>query len=75
VTRGPALIGAGGERAAYAAAGIRAKPGWGRSSSSGGEAGIGNRPGGGARAQVRAEGFPRIAFRCSPYHTASAFSP
>src|SRR5262244_2574917 len=27
------------------------------------------------RAQVRAEGFPRIAFRCSPYHTASALFP
>jgi class 3 adenylate cyclase/predicted ATPase len=27
------------------------------------------------RAQVRAEGLPRIAFRCSPYHTNSALSP
>src|SRR5262249_20926709 len=27
------------------------------------------------RAQMRAEGFPRIAFRCSPYHTASALFP
>jgi class 3 adenylate cyclase len=27
------------------------------------------------RAQVRAEGLPRIAFRCSPYHTTSALSP
>ena len=27
------------------------------------------------RAQVRAEGFPRMAFRCSPYHTASALYP
>jgi class 3 adenylate cyclase/predicted ATPase len=27
------------------------------------------------RAQVRAEGLPRIAFRCSPYHTASALYP
>src|SRR5262245_7192747 len=27
------------------------------------------------RAQVSAEGFPRIAFRCSPYHTASALFP
>ena len=27
------------------------------------------------RAQVRAEGLPRMAFRCSPYHTASALYP
>jgi predicted ATPase/class 3 adenylate cyclase len=27
------------------------------------------------RAQVRAEGLPRIAFRCSPYHTHSALFP
>ena len=27
------------------------------------------------RAQVRAEGLPRIAFRCSPYHTHSALYP
>jgi predicted ATPase/class 3 adenylate cyclase len=27
------------------------------------------------RAQVRAEGLPRMAFRCSPYHTTSALSP
>src|SRR4029453_6344863 len=29
----------------------------------------------GLRAQVRAEGLPRIALRCSPYHTASALYP
>src|SRR5262245_56678112 len=29
----------------------------------------------GLRAQVRAEGLPRIAYRCSPYHTASALYP
>ena len=27
------------------------------------------------RAQVRAEGVPRIAYRCSPYHTTSALYP
>jgi predicted ATPase len=27
------------------------------------------------RAQVRAEGGPRMAFRCSPYHTTSALYP
>jgi predicted ATPase len=27
------------------------------------------------RAQVRAEGLPRMAFRCSPYHTTSALYP
>ncbi|HSF31851.1 MAG TPA: adenylate/guanylate cyclase domain-containing protein [Candidatus Tectomicrobia bacterium] len=27
------------------------------------------------RAQVRTEGLPRIAFRCSPYHTTSALYP
>src|SRR5262245_4863091 len=41
-----------------------------------GEAGIGKSAlVAGLRAQVRAEGFPRIAFRCSPYHTASALFP
>jgi predicted ATPase len=41
-----------------------------------GEAGIGKSAlVEGLRAQVRAEGLPRIAFRCSPYHTASALSP
>ena len=29
----------------------------------------------GLRAQVRAEGLPRMAFRCSPYHTTSALYP
>jgi predicted ATPase len=29
----------------------------------------------GLRAQVRAEGLPRIAYRCSPYHTTSALYP
>jgi class 3 adenylate cyclase/predicted ATPase len=29
----------------------------------------------GLRAQVRAEGLPRIAFHCSPYHTNSALYP
>jgi predicted ATPase len=29
----------------------------------------------GLRAQVRAEGLPRIAFRCSPYHTNSTLYP
>ena len=41
-----------------------------------GEAGIGKSAlVGGLRAQVRAAGSPRITFRCSPYHTASAFHP
>src|SRR5215813_152598 len=41
-----------------------------------GEAGIGKSAlVEGLRAEVRAEGFPRIAFRCSPYHTASALFP
>ena len=41
-----------------------------------GEAGIGKSAlVAGLRAQVRAEGFPRIAFSCSPYHTASALFP
>ncbi|HSX82903.1 MAG TPA: adenylate/guanylate cyclase domain-containing protein, partial [Candidatus Saccharimonadia bacterium] len=41
-----------------------------------GEAGIGKSAlVGGLRAQVRAEGMPRIAFRCSPYHTTSALYP
>src|SRR5215470_13205709 len=29
----------------------------------------------GLRAQVRAEGLPRITYRCSPYHTTSALYP
>ena len=41
-----------------------------------GEAGIGKSAlVEGLRAQVRAEGLPRIAFRCSPYHTNSALYP
>jgi class 3 adenylate cyclase/tetratricopeptide (TPR) repeat protein len=41
-----------------------------------GEAGIGKSALVGAlRAHVRAEGSPRMAFRCSPYHTASALYP
>ena len=41
-----------------------------------GEAGIGKSAlVEGLRAQVRAEGLPRIAYRCSPYHTTSALSP
>jgi predicted ATPase len=41
-----------------------------------GEAGIGKSAlVEGLRAQVRAEGLPRIALRCSPYHTSSALYP
>src|SRR6266404_9506174 len=41
-----------------------------------GEAGIGKSAlVEGLRAQVRAEGLPRMAFRCSPYHTASSRYP
>src|SRR5712691_3172183 len=41
-----------------------------------GEAGIGKSALAEAlRAQVRAEGLPRLAFRCSPYHTTSALYP
>ena len=41
-----------------------------------GEAGIGKSAlVEGVQAQVRAEGLPRIAFRCSPYHTTSALYP
>ena len=41
-----------------------------------GEAGIGKSAlVAGLRAQVRAEGLPRIAYRCSPYHTTSALYP
>jgi class 3 adenylate cyclase/predicted ATPase len=41
-----------------------------------GEAGIGKSAlVRGLRAQVRAEGLPRMAFRCSPYHVASALYP
>ena len=40
-----------------------------------GEAGIGISPAARLRAHVRAEGFPRLTFRCSPYHTTSALYP
>ena len=41
-----------------------------------GEAGIGKSAlVEGLRTQVRAEGLPRIAYRCSPYHTTSALYP
>ena len=41
-----------------------------------GEAGIGKSVlVDGLRAEVRREGLPRIAFRCSPYHTNSALHP
>ena len=41
-----------------------------------GEAGIGKSAlVEGLRAQVRAEGLPRMAFRCSPYHTTSVLYP
>jgi predicted ATPase len=41
-----------------------------------GEAGIGKSAlVEGLRAQVRTEGLPRIAYRCSPYHTTSALYP
>jgi len=41
-----------------------------------GEAGIGKSAlVAGLRVQVRSEGLPRIAFRCSPYHTTSALYP
>jgi class 3 adenylate cyclase/predicted ATPase len=41
-----------------------------------GEAGIGKSAlVEGLRAQVRAEGLPRITYRCSPYHTTSALYP
>jgi len=41
-----------------------------------GEAGIGKSAlVEGLRAQVRAEGLPRITYRCSPYHTNSALYP
>ncbi|HEY5867750.1 MAG TPA: adenylate/guanylate cyclase domain-containing protein, partial [Candidatus Tectomicrobia bacterium] len=41
-----------------------------------GEAGIGKSAlVEGLQAQVRAEGLPRITYRCSPYHTTSAFYP
>jgi predicted ATPase len=41
-----------------------------------GEAGIGKSAlAEGLRAQVRAERLPRIAYRCSPYHTTSALYP
>src|SRR5262245_24731568 len=41
-----------------------------------GEAGIGKSAlVEGLRVQVRAEGLPRMAFRCSPYHTTSALYP
>ena len=72
--------GAGGARGRRRAAapplGRRARPGWGRSSSSAARPALASRPWWRRlRAQVRAEGLPRMAFRCSPYHTTSALYP
>ena len=54
----------------------QSQAGWGQVVFVSGEAGIGKSAlVEGLRAQVRAEGLPRMAFRCSPYHTASALYP
>ena len=54
----------------------QSQAGWGQVVLVSGEAGIGKSAlVGGLRAQVRAEGLPRMAFRCSPYHAASALYP
>jgi predicted ATPase len=72
----PALIGRGEESGLLRRRWNQSQTGLGQVVFVSGEAGIGKSAlVAGLGAQVRAEGFPRIAFRCSPYHTASALFP
>jgi class 3 adenylate cyclase/predicted ATPase len=72
----PVLVGREEERGLLRRRWDQSRAGFGQVVFVSGEAGIGksalvNE----LRAHVRAEGLPRMAFRCSPYHTASALYP
>jgi class 3 adenylate cyclase/predicted ATPase len=72
----PVLVGREEERGLLRRRWEQSKTGVGQVVLISGEAGIGKSAlVQGLRAQVRAEGLPRIAFRCSPYHTTSALYP
>src|SRR5262249_15573141 len=74
--RAPGLVGRGGGRGLLRRRWEQSKAGLGQVVLISGEAGIGKSALVEAlRAQVRTEGLPRIAFRCSPYHTTSALYP
>jgi len=73
---GPLPGGTGGGKRAAAPPLEQSKAGLGQVVFISGEAGIGKSAlVEGLRAQVRAEGLPRITYRCSPYHTNSALYP
>src|SRR5262249_5580124 len=72
----PVLVGREEERGLLRRRWEQSKAGLGQVVFVSGEAGIGKSALVEAlRAQVRAEGLPRIAYRCSPYHTTSALYP
>src|SRR5262245_28156364 len=72
----PVLVGREEERGLLRRRWEQSKAGLGQVVFMSGEAGIGKSAlVEGLRAQVRAEGLPHIAFRCSPYHTTSALYP
>ena len=77
VTAGtPLLVGREEERGLLRRRWDQSKAGLGQVIFISGEAGIGKSAlVEGLRAQVRVEGLPRMAFRCSPYHTHSALYP
>ena len=73
---GPVLVGREEENGLLRRRWDQSKAGLGQVVFVSGEAGIGKSAlVDGLRAQVRAEGLSRIAFRCSPYHTNSALYP
>src|SRR5499426_3092436 len=72
----PVLVGREEESGLLHRRWVQSKAGLGQVVFVSGEAGIGKSALVEAlRAQVRAEGLPRITFRCSPYHTTSALYP
>ena len=76
VVRVPVLVGREEESGLLRRRWEQSKAGLGQVVLLSGEAGIGKSAlVEGLRVQVRAEGVPRLAFRCSPYHTASALYP
>src|SRR5262245_40391158 len=72
----PVLVGREEERGLLRRRWNQSQAGFGQVVFVSGEAGIGKSAlVAGLRAHVRAEGLPRMAFRCSPYHAASALNP
>jgi predicted ATPase len=73
---GPLLVGREEESGLLRRRWEQSKAGLGQVVCISGEAGIGKSAlVEGLRVQVRAEGLPRLTFRCSPYHTTSALYP